>query len=56
MPGIDDRYSDRIPEDIKKGIEYDMQQIRNSKPKTGGETELTDGGVTGNSADGSASS
>jgi len=42
-----------IPEDIKKGIEYDMQQIRNQKPKSGGETELTDGGVTGNSADGS---
>jgi hypothetical protein len=53
MPGIDDRYSARIPEDIKKQIEHDMQQIRNSKPKTGGETELTDGGVTGNSADGS---
>jgi hypothetical protein len=52
-PGIDDRESANIPADIKKGIEYDMQQIRNSKPKTGGETELTDGGVTGNSADGS---
>ncbi|HEY7160118.1 MAG TPA: hypothetical protein VH815_02620 [Acidobacteriota bacterium] len=53
MPGIDDRGSGNIPEDIKKSIEYDMQQIRNSKPKSGGETELTDGGVTGNSADGS---
>ncbi len=53
MPGIDDRGVGNIPEDIKKGIEYDMQQIRNSKPKSGGETELTDGGVTGNSADGS---
>jgi hypothetical protein len=52
-PGIDDRESANIPDDIKKGIEYDMQQIRNSKPRSGGETELTDGGVTGNSADGS---
>ena len=53
MPGIDDRGTGNIPEDIQKSIEYDMQQIRNSKPKSGGETELTDGGVTGNSADGS---
>jgi hypothetical protein len=53
MPGGEDRESANIPDDIKKGIEYDMQQIRNSKPKDGGETELTDGGVTGNSADGS---
>jgi hypothetical protein len=53
MPGADDRESANIPDDIKKGIQYDMQQIRNSKPKSGGETELTDGGVTGNSADGS---
>ena len=52
MPGMDDR-GGNVPEDIKKSEEYFLQQIRNSKPKTGGETELTDGGVTGNSADGS---
>lgn len=53
MPGVDDRGAGNIPEDIKKSIDYDLQQIRNSKPKSGGETELTDGDVTGNSADGS---
>ncbi len=53
MPGVDDRESGNIPDDIKQSIEYSLQQIRNSKPKSGGETELTDGGVTGNSADGS---
>lgn len=39
-----------IPEDIKKSEQYFMDQIRKQKPKGGGETELTDGGVTGNSA------
>jgi len=45
-PGVnDDRVGD-VPD-------YILNQINETKPKKGGETELTDGGVTGNSADGS---
>ncbi len=46
-PGVDD---DRAGGDIP---DYVLNQINETKPKKGGETELTDGGVTGNSADGS---
>jgi hypothetical protein len=46
-PGVDD---DRAAGDIP---DYIRNQINQTKPKKGGETELTDGGVTGNSADGS---
>jgi hypothetical protein len=46
-PGVnDDRGTGDIPD-------YIRNQINQTKPKKGGETELTDGGVTGNSADGS---
>jgi hypothetical protein len=46
-PGVDDdRATGEIPDLIRN-------QINQTKPKRGGETELTDGGVTGNSADGS---
>jgi hypothetical protein len=45
-PGVDDdRATGDIPDQIRN-------QINQTKPKKGGETELTDGGVTGNSADG----
>ena len=49
MPGIDDRDGGNIPEDIKQSEQYFLQQALKAKPKSGGETELTDGGATGNS-------
>lgn len=47
-PDSEHRYGN-VPEDIKKSEQYFQDQIRKQKPKTGGETQLTDGGVTGNS-------
>ena len=45
-PGVNDDHVGDVPD-------YILNQINETKPKKGGETELTDGGVTGNSADGS---